>query len=192
MKKVYNLGAGTKPISYFTSVFDTGWQVLTVDIKEVNPDMVSDIRDLKEIDTNSADAVWMCHVLEHFYWHEVPLVLNSILRILKPTGFGIIRVPDLGSIANMILTGITDTVYETQSGLKITPLDIIYGSRQIIESASSDAYRHAMAHKTGFTDILMSQLLTELNINSYIKKTNNEIIVIIYKEVAPDLSIFDF
>jgi predicted SAM-dependent methyltransferase len=100
----------------------------------------------------------MCHVLEHFYWHEVPLVLNSILRILKPTGFGIIRVPDLGSIANMILTGITDTVYVTQSGLKITPLDIIYGSRQIIESASSDAYRHAMAHKTGFTDKLMSQL----------------------------------
>ena len=192
MKKVYNLGAGSTPISYFTQVFNTGWQVLTVDIKEVNPDMVSDIRDLKEIDTNSADAVWMCHVLEHFYWHEVPLVLNSILRILKPTGFGIIRVPDLGSIANMILTGITDTVYETQSGLKITPLDMIYGSRQIIESASSDAYRHAMAHKTGFTDKLMSQLLTELNINSYIKKTNNEIIVIIYKEVAPDLSIFDF
>jgi hypothetical protein len=111
---------------------------------------------------------------------------------LKPTGFGIIRVPDLGSIANMILTGITDTVYVTQSGLKITPLDIIYGSRQIIESASSDAYRHAMAHKTGFTDKLMSQLLTELNINSYIKKTNNEIIVVIYKEVPPDLSIFDF
>ena len=51
MKKVYNLGAGSTPISYFTSVFDTGWQVLTVDIKEVNPDIVSDIHDLKEIDT---------------------------------------------------------------------------------------------------------------------------------------------
>ncbi len=192
MKKVYNLGAGSTPISYFTSMFNTNWQVLTVDIKEVNPDIVSDIRDLKEIDTNSADAVWMCHVLEHFYWHEVPLVLTSILRILKQDGFGIIRVPDLGAIANMILTGITDTVYETQSGLKITPLDMIYGSRYIIENASSDAYRHAMAHKIGFTDKLMAQILTELNINSYIKKTNNEIIVVIYKEVPPDLSIFDF
>jgi predicted SAM-dependent methyltransferase len=192
MKKVYNLGAGSTPISYFTQVFNNGWQVLTVDIKEVNPDIVSDIRDLKEIDSNSADAVWMCHVLEHFYWHEVPIVFNSILRILKPDGFGVIRVPNLGSIANMILTGITDTVYETQSGIKITPLDMIYGSRHIIEHADNDAYRFASTHKTGFTDKSMTQILTELNINSYIKKTTTDIIVIIYKEVPPDLGIFDF
>ncbi|MGA1048907.1 MAG: class I SAM-dependent methyltransferase [Minisyncoccia bacterium] len=192
MKKLYNLGAGSTPIDYFTSMFNNGWQVLTVDIKEVNPDIVSDIRDLKEIETNSADAVWLCHVLEHFYWHEIPLVLNSILRILKPDGFGIIRVPDLGAIANMILTGITDTVYETQSGLKITPLDMIYGSRYIIENASSDAYRHAMSHKIGFTDKLMNQILTSLNINGFIKKNNNEIIVIIYKTVIPDIGMIDF
>jgi predicted SAM-dependent methyltransferase len=192
MKKVYNLGSGLTPVSYFTSIFDVGWQILTVDIKEVNPDIVSDIRNLKEIESNTADAIWMCHVLEHFYWHEVPLVFNSMLRILKPNGFGIIRVPDLGSIANMILTGITDTVYETKSGLKITPLDIIYGSRKIIESSTSDAYRHAMSHKIGFTDKLIKQFLTDLNINGYIKQTNNEIIVIIYKEVPPDLGIFDF
>jgi hypothetical protein len=115
-----------------------------------------------------------------------------MLRILKSDGFGIIRVPDLGSIASMILTGITDTVYETESGLRITPLDMIYGSRYIIETASSDEYRFAMSHKIGFTDKLMKQFLTDLNINGYIKQANNEIIVIIYKEVPPDLSIFDF
>jgi predicted SAM-dependent methyltransferase len=67
------------------------WQEVRLDIDpEARPDLVGSITDMsKLIPSESFDAVWLSHSLEHLYAHEVPATLSEFKRILKPTGFAL-------------------------------------------------------------------------------------------------------
>jgi predicted SAM-dependent methyltransferase len=182
-KIVLNIGSGKTKLNAFTTYFDD-WKEVTVDIEELNPDIVSDIKDLKEVPDNSVDAVWACHVIEHMYYQDLPDVFNSITRVLKRDGFCIVRVPDLASISHLITNNIMKPVYVTENGLEVTPLDMIYGHR--IYSKGDNNESLAMLHKTGFTQQSLSQILSELNIKAFIKSRNHEVQCVIYKEEIPE------
>jgi predicted SAM-dependent methyltransferase len=185
-KIVLNLGAGNVALKEQTNYFND-WKEIRVDIKELNPDLVSDLTDLKEIPDQSIDAIWACHVIEHMYWHDLPKVLNSIVRVLKNDAFAIIRVPDLASIANLITNDILTPVYTTDGGIEITPLDMLYSYRGFFDSTNQNKeYNHAMLHKTGFTPKSILQICHALDIKAVAASKGYEIHCVIYKDVMPE------
>lgn len=181
-KIVLNLGAGKLPLGTQTAYFND-WQEVRVDIEELNPDVVDDIRTLEKISDGYADAIWACHVVEHIFWQDLPKTFYNMLRVLKDDGFAVIRVPDLASIANRIKDGLLEPLYETSGG-PIAPIDIIFGQRgQLIEGEHN--YNFAMMHKTGFTPQSMAYILNNLQINGLITARNYEIMTVLYKNRKP-------
>ena len=178
-KIVLNLGAGSTSVHKQTPLF-TNWKELTVDVKVAEPDIIDDIVTLENVPDESADAFWACHVVEHVYFHKLPEMFKNMVRILKKDGFGIIRVPDIGSIAHMIENDLFTPVYDSSVG-PICPIDILYSSRVLVER-----YGEPMAHKTGFTLKSMNEILRSLNIHAATNKVNGEIVAILYKDKSPE------
>ena len=81
---------------------DDGYQ--TVDLYG-EPDILSDIRDMPMIETDSVDAIWASHILEHLAVRDVPVALAEWFRVLKPHARAIIRVPNFDYVAKYWLTG---------------------------------------------------------------------------------------
>lgn len=184
-KTVLNIGAGSTSCKKQCSYFDDNWKEITLDVAVAKPDIISDIVQMKEVPDESVDALWACHVVEHVYFHQLPDLFKSILRVLKKDGFAVLRVPDIGSIAHMIEEDLFTPVYDSSVG-PICPIDILYSSRVLVQK-----FGEPMAHKTGFTKKSMSQILADLNINALINKINGEVVTILYKDVVPDHVIQD-
>lgn len=159
-KLVLHVGCGP---AHSGNLFETfqdkqQWREIRQDINpEVAPDIVCSMTDMRGIiDSDSMDAVWSSHNLEHLYAHEVVMALNEFHRVLKPNGVLVMTLPDLESIAEKIIEGkLEEPLYQSPSG-PISPIDILYGHRQFIANGN-----HFMAHKTGFTAASLSQKLSE-------------------------------
>lgn len=86
-----HLGCGNKKIENF----------INIDIrKEVEPDLVDDISKLNNIENDSVDLVYACHVLEHFGRHEYIKVLKKWYEVLKTNGILRISVPDFSKVVD--------------------------------------------------------------------------------------------
>jgi SAM-dependent methyltransferase len=123
------------------------WRELRLDIDPANePDIIGSMLDMGAVASESVDAIYSGHNIEHVYAHEVPIVLAEFLRVLKPTGFAVITCPDLQTVCQLVAEDkLTDAAYQSPAG-PITPLDIIYGHGPAL------AHGHMyMAHKCGFT-----------------------------------------
>lgn len=149
MKTFLHVGCGPKTQLQTTPAFadKTAWRELRFDIDPaVNPDVQGTILEMSAVDTDSVEAVFSSHNIEHVYPHEVPLALAEFRRVLKPEGFLILTCPDLLSVAKLIAEDkLTEPAYESPAG-PIAPLDILYGFRKSM--AQGNLY---MAHKCGFT-----------------------------------------
>jgi len=131
------------------------WQESRLDIDPANePDIVGSMLDMAAVVSESVDAIYSAHNIEHVYAHEVLQVLNEFLRVLKPDGFLVVTCPDLQGVCQLVAEDkLGDAAYTSQAG-PITPLDILYGHR-----AALAAGHHYMAHKTGFTLKMLTQAL---------------------------------
>jgi SAM-dependent methyltransferase len=123
------------------------WRELRLDVDPgVRPDIVASMTDMSPIPTDSVDAVWSHHNIEHVFAHEVPVALGEFLRVLRPGGEVLIATPDLQSVARAIAAGkLEETLYRAEVG-EISALDVVYGLRSDIEGG-----REYMAHRTGYT-----------------------------------------
>ena len=102
--------------------------------------------DMSAVASESADALFFSHNIEHLYPHEVPVALQEFLRVLKPDGFLVLTCPDLQSVARLIAEDkLTEAAYTAPAG-PIAPIDILYGHRP--QLAAGNLY---MAHRCGFT-----------------------------------------
>ncbi|QJC55203.1 hypothetical protein HC248_00481 [Polaromonas vacuolata] len=130
-----------------TAFQNNDWQEIRLDIDPANqPDIIGSMLDMAAVKSQSMDAVYSAHNIEHVYAHEVPVVLAEFLRVLKPTGYLVITCPDLQTVCALVAEDkLTDAAYTAQAGI-ITPLDILYG-----HGAALAAGHHFMAHKCGFT-----------------------------------------
>jgi predicted SAM-dependent methyltransferase len=133
------------------------WHEIRLDLDPaVHPDIVCSITDMTPVATNSVDAIWSSHNLEHLQRHEVPVALAEFLRVLRPLGFLLLTLPDLRQVAQLVVEDrLEDEAYISQSG-PITPLDMIFG-----HTASLARGNRFMAHRTGFTARTLHKLLLE-------------------------------
>ena len=111
-------------------------------------------------DTNSIDAVYSAHNIEHLYSHEVLPTLKEFLRVLKPTGFTIITLPDLQRVAELIADDkLMDVAYQSGMG-PISAIDMVFGHRGEIANGNK-----LMSHRTGFTRLSLTQVLKQAGFN---------------------------
>ena len=128
MKKLLHVGCSTltkkDTIPYF---FSDDWQEIRFDIdSRVNPDVVGTLTDMSALDSESVDAIYSSHNLEHLYDHEVDLALLEFRRVLKKGGFLVITCPDLHSISRLIVDGkLREPAYISPSGLAVSPHDML-------------------------------------------------------------------
>ena len=156
MKKFLHVGCGTKRKDHTTAGFNTaGWEETRLDIDAtVQPDLTGSMTDMAGVASQSMDAIFSSHNIEHLYAHEVPVALAEFYRILKPDGFAVITCPDLQSVCALVANDkLTDPAYVSAAG-PIAPLDILYGHRP--QMARGNLY---MAHHCGFTRKVLQDTL---------------------------------
>jgi tetratricopeptide (TPR) repeat protein/SAM-dependent methyltransferase len=158
MAKVLHVGCGTEAREKLPALFrQTGWREIRLDIDpEVHPDFVASLTDMRVISDGLVDAVYSSHNVEHLYPHEVPPALREMRRVLKPTGFTLIKLPDLQEVARYIAEGKLDDPLYMSPMEPIAPLDILFGHR-----ASLARGNLFMAHRTGFTSLTLGTALIE-------------------------------
>jgi len=156
VKKFLHVGCGPQSKESTTAGFNTDeWTEIRFDIdKSVSPDLVGSMTDMGSVGDGEVDAIFSSHNIEHLYPHEVLVVLQEFLRVLRSGGFAIITCPDLKSISALIVEDkLTDSAY-TSPGGEIAPIDVLYGWRKSL--AKGNLY---MAHRCGFTEkVLRSEL----------------------------------
>lgn len=158
MKQLLHVGCSTLTLQHTPKYFQDGnWKEIRYDIDpNVKPDMIGSITDMHPVMSNSIDAIYSSHNLEHVFPHEVSAVLKEFFRVLKPDGLCVIGVPDLLQVASLIAQDkLEDTAYLSPAG-PITPLDMLYGLRTALRRG-----QHYMAHKTGFTPKTLGQALMQ-------------------------------
>lgn len=157
VQKVLHVGPGHRNsgAQLPAALQDNGWQEIRLDIDPGNePDLLGSMLDMAAVASESVDAVYSAHNIEHVFAHEVPLVLAEFSRVLKPNGFVVLTCPDLQTVCALVADNkLTEAAYNSPAG-PITPLDILYG-----HGASLEAGHHFMAHKTGFTEKSLTQAL---------------------------------
>ena len=148
MRNILHVGCGSATIAKMPDGFQDGsWREIRFDIDPThNIDFVGTITDMHAVESDSMDALYSSHNIEHVYAHEVETVLREFRRVLKPDGFAVVTCPDMVSVAKHVAEGrLEEPLYHSPSG-PISPLDIFYGHGAAI--ARGEVY---MAHRTGFT-----------------------------------------
>jgi hypothetical protein len=147
MPTVLNAGCGV-PRSGDLPAFFAPWRELRVDADPaVSPDLIADITNLSMIPSESVDAIWSAHCVEHLYQHQIGSALSEFHRILRPPGFVCVIVPDLQVAANFITADrMDDAIYESISGQPVTAHDMLFGWGWAIAQGHP-----RMAHHSGFT-----------------------------------------
>jgi SAM-dependent methyltransferase len=185
MKKVLHVGCGHPNPEKLPGAFrDGSWQEVRLDIDaEAKPDIVSSMLSMPMIEDGSYDALYSSHNLEHLFPHEVPIAIREFVRVLKPDGIAVMRMPDLQAVAVLIAEDkLEEPAYMSAAG-PISPLDMAYGLRIAIANGN-----HFMAHKTGFTQ---KTLLQHLVVNGFaqaqvMRASGYELLGLAYRDMVDD------
>jgi len=136
MPNVLHVGCGSATIRKMPAGFQDGsWRELRFDIDPAyNVDFVGTMTDMDAVATDSVDALYSSHNIEHVFPHEVEIVLREFRRVIKPDGFAVVTCPDLQSVAKHVAEGrLEDPLYVSPGG-PISPLDILYGHGDAIDT----------------------------------------------------------
>jgi len=153
MKTFLHVGCGNKNKSSCLGFDNDNWKEIRLDIdKNVNPDILGTLTDMKSVETGSVDAVYSSHNIVNLFPHEVPITLKEFYRVLKDDGIVVITCSDLQSVGKAILEDkLLQTLYSSPLG-PVTAFDILYGHRNITADGNIN-----MIHKTGFTYSLLNR-----------------------------------
>ena len=155
--KALHVGCGRNTLKSAPRYFHgPQWQEVRLDIDpNANPDIVASMLDMSPVESGSMDALYSSHNVEHVHPHEVLVVLREFRRVLKPEGVCVVTVPDLQSVAELVVQDkLDEPAYVSKAG-PIAPLDILYGHRASM--ANGNLF---MAHKTGFTAKTLGQAIS--------------------------------
>lgn len=156
--RLLNLGCGTSDRQNLPSCFaGEEWHHIRIDIdSSVKPDIVSSLTDIQQIPDEYADVVWSSHSLEHLEAYNVSQALAEMYRMLKPDGYALITMPDLQSLAQLVVEGkLLDVMYESPMG-PIRTIDMLYGHGPSLQAG----HKH-MAHRSGLDATSLGKLLVD-------------------------------
>ena len=163
MKIFLHVGCGPQNKSTCLGFNNDNWKEIRLDIdKNVNPDIVGTLTDMKLVETGSVDAVYSSHNIEHIFPHEVPIALSEFYRVLKEDGIVVITCPDIQSAGEALTQDkLFETLYQGKSvpegyDVPVTAFDILFGHRETTEDGNI-----FMVHKTGFTYSLLDRAFYE-------------------------------
>ena len=147
MKKFLHVGCGPQYKNGLKGFSSDDWQEIRFDIDpNVNPDIQGTLTDMTLVASESVDAIFSSHNIEHVFPHEVPLAIAEFHRVLKSQGIVVVTCPDLQVVCEAVAQDkLLEPLYESPAG-PISPIDILYGHRRYIQEGN-----HYMAHKCGFT-----------------------------------------
>ena len=157
MKIFLHVGCGPQNKSTCLGFNNDNWKEIRLDIdKNVNPDIVGTMTDMKLVETGSVDAVYSAHNIEHIYPHQVPIALSEFYRVLKEDGMVVITCPDLQSAGEALTQDkLFETLYESHDG-PVNAFDVLFGHRET--TAEGNVF---MIHKGGFTYSLLDRAFYE-------------------------------
>ena len=157
MKTFLHVGCGPQNKSSCLGFNNDNWKEIRFDIdKNVKPDIVGTLTDMKLVKTGSVDAVYSSHNIEHIFPHEVPIALSEFYRVLKEDGIVVITCPDLQSAGEALTQDkLFETLYEGYDG-PVTAFDVLFGHRET--TAEGNVF---MIHKGGFTYSLLDKAFHE-------------------------------
>lgn len=116
-------------------------------------DLITDIRKLP-LEDNHADNIAAIHVVEHFYYWEVPAMLQEWRRVLKPGGKLILELPCMDKVFNYIRNCMND-------GLPMSP------TFTILPLWGDPKFKHeGMCHKWGYTRKMLVDILEEVGFSN--------------------------
>ena len=147
--KFLHVGCGNKDKSSTTPGFNTpDWEEIRFDIDEnVAPDFVGSMTEMTCIASESVDAIYSSHNIEHLYPHEVGSALTEFYRVLKHNGFIFITCPDLQSVCKLVAEDkLLEVAYDSAAG-PISAIDMLYGHRPMLKAGNL-----YMSHRSGFTE----------------------------------------
>ena len=164
MKKLLHVGCGGENKNSLKGFNSSSWNEIRLDIdKNVHPDIVGTLTDMKLVESASVDALYSSHNIEHIFPHEVPIALHEFNRVLRDDGFVVITCPDLVSVCEAVVNDqLMEPLYVSDAG-PISPIDILYGYRESIQQG-----KIYMAHKTGFTYKSLLKAFQEAGFQSFI------------------------
>ncbi|MEG4324941.1 tetratricopeptide repeat protein [Microcoleus sp. herbarium5] len=179
-KTVLHVGCGPYRPDSLPETFRTDeWQEVRLDIDPaVRPDIIGSITDMSAVPSESVDAVYSSHNVEHVYDHQVLLVLAEFHRVLKPGGFAMILVPDIQIVAEAVAEGnLEDSPLYISPAGPIAAIDMFYGFRKAIASGN-----YYMAHNTAFTAKSLSDKIQQAGFRDLeVRRENFDIVAIGYK-----------
>lgn len=110
-------------------------------------DHVSSIDNLSFLQPESVEAIYNCHVLEHFKRREVPRVLAEWFRVLAPGGLLRIAVPDFTAICD---------VYQRTGDIDLV-IGPIFGRQDYLYNVHYNIFDYESLRRqltdTGFADV---------------------------------------
>ncbi|MBX9699406.1 MAG: class I SAM-dependent methyltransferase [Acetobacteraceae bacterium] len=134
------------------------WEEVRLDIDpSVGPDILASLADIpKAVEDGSFDAAYTSHALEHLFFHEVPLALAGLRRVLRSAGYLVVSCPDIRAVAAEVAAGrLLSPVAESASG-PLTPMDMLFGWGAALAGGN-----HYMAHRCGLDMANLARLLME-------------------------------
>jgi ubiquinone/menaquinone biosynthesis C-methylase UbiE len=140
-----NLGCGDKILNGY----------INVDVAQERagkqPDVVCDIRELRQFKDNYADEILAVHVVEHFWRWEVVGILKEWVRVLKPGGKLILECPNLRSACEEFLKNPDHAALPGPEGQRT--MWVFYGDPRWTDPL--------MVHRWGYTPRSLAQVMHE-------------------------------
>jgi len=116
-----NLGCGRTPLPRWTNVDLAGRN---------DADLVLDVRRPLPFASDSVEAIFSEHLVEHLTYDDATFLLSECARVLRPEGVIRIVAPDFGRYARAYVTGDGDFLDTARAG-RATPLmalaEVVYG-----------------------------------------------------------------
>jgi hypothetical protein len=185
-RKVLNVGGNSKKIPLPPQY--ENFEHLLLDIDPTgNPDVLCDSRKLLTLNSEQFDMIYCSHNLEHYYEHDVKLVLNGFKHVLKNGGGIHIIVPDMEAVFKTVVDNkldIADVLYESALG-PIRVIDVIYGYSKQIENSGVDFF----AHKTGFSMSSLFNILQNAGFNNIHGQRSGFNLTLIAFKNSPDMDL---
>jgi SAM-dependent methyltransferase len=182
MRTLLHVGCSSQDKSGLKGFNSDDWREIRFDIDpSVHPDIEGTLTDMDDVATESVDAIYSAHNIEHVFPHEVHTVLLEFHRVLKQDGMVVLTCPDLVSVCQAVVSDrLMETLYVSSMG-PIAPIDILYGHRDAVAKGKTH-----MAHKTGFTYSSLQDAFVKAGFKFYVgaaRPRNFDLWIVAFKQL---------